>query len=152
MFNFADCALAQTFTKSFSGHKTTLMGPYPRTSRGKRFVLVVTDLFSRWVEAFPLGTSTTNTITKVLEDEVFSRWGYSSEIISDNGPQFGSEHWQVACEKWQTTPWTTRIYHPQANVTERRNQEIKKGLRPKMKLKQSTNCAIKKEGNPYVVY
>lgn len=29
-----------------------LMGLYPRTSQGHRFILVVTDLFSRWVEAF----------------------------------------------------------------------------------------------------
>lgn len=66
------------------------MGPYPRSGRGKRFILVITDLFSRWVEAFPLGSSEAPIITKILEQEVFTRWGYTRAILSDNGPQFTS--------------------------------------------------------------
>jgi hypothetical protein len=31
-----------------------VMGPYPRTSRGKKNILVITDLFTRWVEAFSI--------------------------------------------------------------------------------------------------
>ncbi|KAK9692938.1 Integrase zinc binding domain [Popillia japonica] len=31
--------------------------------------------------------------------------------------------------KWQSLHWTTPIYHPRANPVERRNQELKKGLR-----------------------
>ena len=34
-----------------------LVGPYPLSSTGKRFLLVVTDLFSRWIEA-SVGTAT----------------------------------------------------------------------------------------------
>ena len=33
------------------------MGPYPRTARGKRFILVVIDTMSRWVEAFGVSNS-----------------------------------------------------------------------------------------------
>ncbi|XP_063218588.1 uncharacterized protein LOC134528851 [Bacillus rossius redtenbacheri] len=32
--------------------RVDIMGPYPRTSRGRRFIVVVTDVFTRWVEAF----------------------------------------------------------------------------------------------------
>ncbi|KAG8227733.1 hypothetical protein J437_LFUL008571 [Ladona fulva] len=32
-----------------------LMGPYPRSPRGKTNLLVVTDMFPRWTEAFLLG-------------------------------------------------------------------------------------------------
>jgi len=62
-----------------------LMGPYPRTSRGKQYLLVATDLFSRWTEAYPLGTATTKTITETLEREFFSRFGYPRVCLSDNG-------------------------------------------------------------------
>ncbi|XP_015608279.1 uncharacterized protein K02A2.6-like [Cephus cinctus] len=111
------------------------MGPYPRTSHGKRFLLVVIDLFTRWVEAFLLGNSEAPTLICTLEKEVFSRWGYPQHLLSDNGPQFTSQIWKEAAQKWEIQLWTTPIYHPQANPTERRNQEIKKGLR--LRLEQS---------------
>ncbi|KAL7291774.1 hypothetical protein TKK_0014559 [Trichogramma kaykai] len=105
------------------------MGPYPITARRKRFILVVTDLFSRWTEAFAMTASDTPKLIKLLEEEVFGRWGYPQSILSDNGPQFRSLAWKQACEKWQCRLYTTAIYSPRANPTERRNQEIKKGLR-----------------------
>jgi hypothetical protein len=33
-------------------------GPYSRSTRGKRFILVATDTFSRWIEAFPIRKAT----------------------------------------------------------------------------------------------
>uniref|UniRef100_A0ABD2WGU9 RNA-directed DNA polymerase n=1 Tax=Trichogramma kaykai TaxID=54128 RepID=A0ABD2WGU9_9HYME len=105
------------------------MGPYPITARRKRFILVVTDLFSRWTEAFAMTASDKPKLIKLLEEEVFGRWGYPQSILSDNGPQFRSLAWKQACEIWQCRLYTTAIYSPRANPTERRNQEIKKGLR-----------------------
>ncbi|KAH0820908.1 hypothetical protein GEV33_001883 [Tenebrio molitor] len=106
-----------------------LMGPYPRTPSGNRFILVVTDLFSRWVEGFAIPTSTTSVIVRLLEEEVFTRQGYPGAIITDNGSQFTSRRWTRACRHWQTRTWTTAPYTPRENPTERRNQELKKALR-----------------------
>ena len=106
-----------------------LMGPYPRTNKGHRFILVITDLFTRWIEAFPLRDATAPRIVQVLENEVFSRWGFPRRILSDNGTQFTGVVWAQASDKWDCQLWTTPTYHPRANPTERRNQEIKKGLR-----------------------
>ena len=53
-----------------------LMGPYPPSSTRKKFLLVVTDLFSRWIEAFPMASAEAPKLTALLEKEVFSRWGY----------------------------------------------------------------------------
>ena len=106
-----------------------LMGPYPRTSKGNAYVLVVTDTFSRWVEAFPIRSATATNLVKILEEEVFSRWGYPRRILSDNGTQFTGHTWAEASQRWDCELWTTPVYHPRANPTERRNQEIKKGLR-----------------------
>ncbi|CAB0034242.1 unnamed protein product [Trichogramma brassicae] len=106
-----------------------LMGPYPITARRKRFILIVIDLFSRWVEAFPIATSDTQKLITLMENEVFGRWGYPHSILSDNGLQFRSTLWQESCIKMQVKYHSTAIYSPRANPTERRNQEIKKGLR-----------------------
>jgi len=31
-----------------------IMGPLPVANNGKKYILVITDLFSKWVEVFPL--------------------------------------------------------------------------------------------------
>ena len=105
------------------------MGPYIATREGYRFILVVTDLFTRWVEAFPLMEAKGTNITQLLDEEVFSRFGHPRTILTDNGSQFTGGTFIRACERWRATPRTTSIYHPQGNPTERRNQELKKLLR-----------------------
>lgn len=106
-----------------------LMGPYDATAHGHRFILVAEDIFTKWVEAFPVPNTEAPTITEILERQVFHRFGYPRAIITDNGPQFTCRHWDRCCQQWQTLHWTTAIFHPRANPVERRNQEIKKGLR-----------------------
>jgi transposase len=109
------------------------MGPCPRSARGKRFILVATDMFSRWTEAFPITSATLGTIAPTLEREVFLRWGFPRVVLTDNGPQFRGRRWTKICEGWEVRRWTTPIYHPRANPVERRNQELKKGLRLRLK-------------------
>jgi hypothetical protein len=65
-----------------------LIGPYPRSTRGKRFILVAIDTFSRCIEAFPIPKATLGTIAPLLEREVFLRWGFPQKILTDNAPQF----------------------------------------------------------------
>ena len=50
-----------------------LMGPYPRSARGQTYLLVVTDLFSRWTEPFPLGCAKAPQIITAVEREIFCR-------------------------------------------------------------------------------
>ena len=48
---------------------TDLTGPFPRTPRGNRYILVVTDQFSKWVEiiAIPDQTAETTARTRLLQ-------------------------------------------------------------------------------------
>jgi hypothetical protein len=76
-------------------------------SKGKSYILVATDCFSKWTEAYPLGTATTKNITKTLEREFFSCFGYPHVCLSDNGPQFVSNDMLNAIERWEAEGWTT---------------------------------------------
>ena len=46
----------ETITASYPFEKISwdIMGPLPPTPREHQYILVVTDLFTKWVEAFPL--------------------------------------------------------------------------------------------------
>ncbi|CAF4749152.1 unnamed protein product [Rotaria magnacalcarata] len=65
-----------------------IMGSFPTTARQKRFLLVIVDYFTRWIELFPLNSITSIDITNILTNEIFSRYGLPKHIVSDNGPQF----------------------------------------------------------------
>ncbi|GFS63619.1 transposon Tf2-8 polyprotein [Trichonephila clavipes] len=69
-----------------------LLGPYP-ASRPEiyRFLLVITDHFTKWSELIPLRKASAQAIANALFENYISRCGAPISLISDNGPQFISE-------------------------------------------------------------
>ena len=57
-----------------------VMGPYPLTRAGNRYIIVVTDMMSKWVEAKAVRKADADTIIRYLEEEVFPRWGYPEAV------------------------------------------------------------------------
>ncbi|KAI2648040.1 Retrovirus-related Pol polyprotein from transposon 17.6 [Labeo rohita] len=52
-----------------------LMGPFPRTTKLNKYLLVTVDYCSKWVEVFPLRSAKTPLITYILIKQIFTRWG-----------------------------------------------------------------------------
>ncbi|CAF2035716.1 unnamed protein product [Rotaria magnacalcarata] len=102
-----------------------IMGPFPTTARQKRFLLVIVDYFTRWIELFPLNSITSIDITNILTNEIFSRYGLPKHIVSDNGPQFISNLFKNFCDALGIKQNLTVNYHPQSNMTERVNRTLK---------------------------
>ena len=94
-----------------------------------RYLLVIVDHLTHYVEAFPTARETAQTVVKTLLEEIVPRYGVPETIDSDKGPQFTSKITQELAEalgiKWEKhTPW-----HPQSSGrVERMNGEIKKQL------------------------
>ena len=116
-------------TVPFAEISVDLMGPYVPADGKYRYILVVADMFTRWTEAFALETARAPEITKILEEEVFFRYGFPQIILTDNGPQFTCETWRRRCRMWRAKHHTSTIYMARQNPVERRNQEIKKSIR-----------------------
>jgi transposase InsO family protein len=102
-----------------------IMGPFPPTASNKRYLLVVVDYFTRWVEMFALRSTTSNDVANVLSNEVFARFGLPRFIVSDNGPQFVSNLFKDFCRTLGIQQKWTANYHPQSNMTERVNRTLK---------------------------
>ena len=92
-----------------------IMGPLPTTPRGHKYILVVTDLFSKWVEAFPLAATDSVTLAKILTDEVICRYGVPESLHSDQGANFVSEVIQSLCTNLGINRTQTSAYHPEGN-------------------------------------
>ena len=102
-----------------------IMGPLPLTTQGNKYVLVVTDLFSKWTEAFPLKTTDSETLAKVLTNEVIFRYGIPSSLHSDQGANLTSNLISSLCQKLGITQTRTSAYHPQGNAqVERFNRTL----------------------------
>ena len=92
-----------------------IIGPLPATTRGHKYILVVTDLFSKWVEAFPLVKTDSLTLAKVLVEEVVCRYGVPQYLHSDQGTNLVSDVIQSLCILLGIQRTQTTAYHPQGN-------------------------------------
>ena len=93
-----------------------IMGPLPVTSQGNKYVLVITDLFTKWTEAFPLKVTDSETLAKILVNEVICRYGVPSSLHSDQGANLTSKIISSLCDTLGITQTKTTAYHPQGNA------------------------------------
>ncbi|XP_064468475.1 uncharacterized protein LOC135379159 [Ornithodoros turicata] len=86
--------------------------------------LLITDHFTKWVELYPLRKLVSARIWGRLLD-VFSRFGFPDQLITDNASYFTSKVFVDTCSALSIRHKKTSPYHPQANITERVNRNIK---------------------------
>ena len=100
-------------------------GPFPTTARGNAYVLVVTDHFTKHVEAFATPDQTKETTATILVDEYFCRYGAPARLLSDRGATFLSDVVRVATDVFGVKKTNTSPYHPQTDgLTERFNSTM----------------------------
>ena len=68
-----------------------IMGPLVETQKGNKYILVIVDQFTKWVEAFPLKNKLAKTVAGVVVREFVARFGCPLEIHTDQGRNFESE-------------------------------------------------------------
>ncbi|KAI7811653.1 hypothetical protein IRJ41_008241 [Triplophysa rosa] len=92
-----------------------ILGPFPVSSSGNKYVLIIIDQFTRWVEAFPVPDQGAETTAKTLVYEFISRFGAPLELHTDQGRNFESTLFRNACSLLQITKTRTTPYHPASN-------------------------------------
>ncbi|KAF7704663.1 hypothetical protein HF521_021735, partial [Silurus meridionalis] len=80
-----------------------------------RYLLVMVDKFSRWVEAFPCSKENARVVVQKLTTEIIPRYGIPVGIDSDKGTPFTSKVTQLLCKELKIN-WHFHIpYHPQSS-------------------------------------
>ncbi|GKD80434.1 reverse transcriptase domain-containing protein [Tanacetum coccineum] len=87
------------------------MGPF-LSSRGNKYILVVVDYLSKWVEAKALPTNDARVVVKFLKS-IFARFGTPRPIISDRGTHFCNDQFAKVMLKYGVTHCLSIAYHPQ---------------------------------------
>jgi hypothetical protein len=75
-----------------------LLGPLPPVQGNLRYVVVVVEYFSKWIEAKPLATITSVTVQKFFCQNIVCRFGVPRVITVDNGTQFDAEAFKQLCD------------------------------------------------------
>ncbi len=63
-------------------------GPLPLTVWHNRYVLVMVEHFSKWIELVPSPNKSSEGITYVFFDKVLSHVGALAEVLTDQGTEF----------------------------------------------------------------
>ena len=78
-------------------------------------VLVITDHFTRYVQAYPSKTQTAQTTAKMLWENCIRHYGFPEKFLSDQGRNFESELISELCKLAQVEKVHTTPYHPMTN-------------------------------------
>ena len=107
-----------------------ILGPFPITGRGNKYVLVIGDYFTKWMEAYALPDQTAETVATRFVNEFVARLGVPLKMTSDQGRNFVSEIMVNVCQLLGVDKARTTPYRPQSNgLVERFNGTILKMLR-----------------------
>ena len=98
-----------------------IVGPFPVSSQGNRYALVVTDCFTKYVEIYPMPNQEAYSVAQVLTKEFFSRFGVPNFLHSDQGTQFESQLFQEICQLLGIKKTRTTPFRPQSDGQSERN-------------------------------
>ena len=106
-----------------------LFGPLKTSGTNKKYILVITDAFTKYVELVAIHDKEAITVTTAIFNRWICRYGVPLEIITDQGKEFLNK---LSDELWKllgTQHNTTTARHPQCNAqAEVANKTIAKYL------------------------
>jgi transposase InsO family protein len=110
------------------------MGPFkPPSSHGNKYIMVVTDYFSKYVEVRALPDQTAITTADAFLEMIVRRHGTPKAIVSDRGVNFTSKIFQRLCKSLGIKQKLATSHHPATNgETERFNRTLTMLLRKEL--------------------
>ena len=110
-----------------------IVGLFSKAVGNKKYLLVGTDYFTKWVETEPLANIRDVDAKKFVWKNIVTQFGVPHAVISDNGLQFDSKMFRKYCgELGITNRYSTPAY-PQGNEqAEAVNKVIVSGLKKRL--------------------
>ena len=105
-----------------------VIGPItPKTSNGHRFIFVVIDYFTKWVEATSYANMTRSIVCKFIKNEIIYRYGLLECIILDNASNLNNKMMEDVCAQFKIQHRNLVPYCLKINgAVEATNKNIKK--------------------------
>lgn len=118
---------SSTPTAPFQKVYIDFCGPIVRSSTGSRYVLVILDAFSKWIQAIPCTRATASVTCKKLVN-LWCTFGPPQMLVSDNATVFRSDLLHRMSLAWGIKQVFTAPYQPTSNMVERSMRDLKASL------------------------
>ncbi|XP_052181973.1 uncharacterized protein LOC127794767 [Diospyros lotus] len=110
-----------------------ILGPFPRATRQRKFLLVATDYFTKWIEAEALATINARKVEAMVWKDIICRFGIPRIINTDNGKQFDCDSFRNFYKGLDIQLRISSVAYPQANgQAEISNRTILHGLKTRL--------------------
>ena len=102
-----------------------ICGPFPRSRKGNKYILVIADYFTKFVEAYPMRNMEASTVADFFVKEFVFRYGVPRQIHTDQGTNFNSALFKELCLLLGIQKTRTTGFHPQSDgLVERFNRTL----------------------------
>ena len=92
-----------------------IVEPFPKAAGNKRWLLVNTDYFTKWIEAEPLANIKDMDAKRFVWKNIVTRFGIPCTLISNNGLQFDSKAFRWYYYDLSITNRYSSSAYPQGN-------------------------------------
>ena len=109
------------------------MGHFPKAIGNKKYLLIGTDYFTKWVETEPLANIRDVDVKRFIWKSIVTQFRVPHTIISDNGLQFNSRAFRKYCSDLGIkNRYFTPAYLQGNGQTEAVNKVIMNGLKKRL--------------------
>ena len=107
-----------------------MVGPLKGGSHKKKYLLVMVEKFTKWIEAKPVKTVESGPVIDFISG-IVHHYGVPHSIITDNGSNFTANEVKTWCTNLGIKLDYASVYHPQTNgQVERANGLIMSASNP----------------------
>ena len=99
----------------------------PKASNDHRFIFVVIDYFTKWVETVSYASVTKSVVARFIKKEIICRFELPKRIISNNGLNLNNDMITEVCTRFKIRHHNSVPYRPKINgAVEAANKNVKK--------------------------
>ena len=102
----------QVTFKPFNKWGMDFIGPINPPSKQKQYIIVCTDYLTRCAKTKAIKAVTKEKVDEFLRENVFYKFGYPRELVTDQGSQFTSNMIEELLEHHKIKHKTSTPYHP----------------------------------------
>ena len=111
-----------------------LSGPFKPSMSGNVYIASFVDIYSGWIEAFPIPDKKAETVLNLLLEEIIPRFSCPLSITTDNGKEFVNNAFEETLKYLNIVHIKTSTYSPSSNpMVERSHATLNSIVAKKMK-------------------